>query len=298
MLLLSSVMGNQQCLDGGSMFGNVPRVMWSRWCPPDELGRIDLACRCFLVEDGGKKILVETGVGAFFTPTLKQRYGVVGDKHRLVDSLLEIGVRPQDIDVVFLSHLHFDHAGGLLSAFAEGKKAELVFERAQYVVGREAFDRASNPHPRDRASFIPELVELLTRSGRLQLVESGQSQVEALGDRIVLRESWGHTPGMLIPTMQGEQASATFCADLIPGAPWVHLPVTMGYDRFAEKLIDEKQQLFAQLGEGTWLLFTHDIQLAAAELACDERGKYGVAARRSRILRWDLDAQNVPSELS
>jgi glyoxylase-like metal-dependent hydrolase (beta-lactamase superfamily II) len=111
-----SIDGNSQKLDGGSMFGNAPKAMWSRWIAPDELNRIPLACRCLLVKDlDGRNVLFETGIGAFFEPALRERYGVVESHHVLLDSLAEAGVSHEDIDVVVLSHLHFDHAGGLLA---------------------------------------------------------------------------------------------------------------------------------------------------------------------------------------
>lgn len=289
MLAVSSVLGNRQSLDGGAMFGNVPRALWQHWCPPDALGRIELACRAFLVEYAEKKILVEAGVGAFFPPHLAERYGVVETHHQLLISLKELGVAPQDIDVVVLSHLHFDHAGGILSAFNKDEALTLVFPRAQFLVGRVAYERACAPHPRDRASFVPELVSLLTHSGRLQLIEEGQTSHPLLGARARLFTSHGHTPGMVLTTFVGQAQSATFCADLIPGGPWVHVPVTMGYDRHPELLIDEKLSFYAELGWGSWLLFTHEPRFAAGRLARDDKGKYFLDATHERLMRWDLD---------
>ncbi len=289
MLRVTSLLGNSQRLDGGSMFGNVPRALWSKWCPPDDEGRIDLCCRCFLIEDGDKRILIETGVGAFFSPDLRERYGVLSSEHCLVESLATRGLLPEDIDVVFLSHLHFDHAGGLLTAFREQSPLDLVFPRARYVVGEQALGRAKDPHPRDRASFIPELVPLLEGSGRLEVVPREATTHPALGSRIFLRTSHGHTPGMLIPTFEGTEQSATFCADLIPGLPWVHVPVTMGYDRYPERLIDEKSQLYADLGEGAWLLFTHDFHVAAGRLKREERGRMTATHLTERLVDLDLD---------
>src|SRR5262245_36958817 len=118
--VLSSVLGNSQRLDGGAMFGNAPRVLWERWAKPDDRHRIPLACRAMLVEEDGRRILVETGIGVFFEPSMRERFGVVEPTHVLLESLASLGLRDADIDVVVLSHLHFDHAGGLLSAYEAG----------------------------------------------------------------------------------------------------------------------------------------------------------------------------------
>jgi len=142
------------------MFGNAPKMMWQRWLQADETNRIPLACRCLLVRDGGRTILLETGIGAFFAPALRERYGVVESEHVLLSSLNALGVAPEQVDVVVLSHLHFDHAGGALTAYAPNTPPQLVFPNATYVVGAEAWQRAVSPHPRDRASFIPALTDV------------------------------------------------------------------------------------------------------------------------------------------
>ncbi len=171
MLKVSSVEGNRQRLDGGAMFGNAPRAVWSKWCPPDELNRVELACRSLLVETDATRVLCEVGIGAFFEPKLKERYGVVESEHVLLESLERRGVPHESVDVVILSHLHFDHAGGLLAPYRAGQQPELLFPNARFVVGRMALERAQRPHPRDRASFIVELLPLLEASGRLLVVE-------------------------------------------------------------------------------------------------------------------------------
>jgi hypothetical protein len=120
-----------------------------------------------VVRDGNKTILIETGIGAFFDPKLRERYGVVEPHHVLLESLGKIGIRPDDVDVVVFSHLHFDHAGGALTEYAENVNPQLVFPRAVYVVGAEAWQRAVAPHARDKASFIPGLTNQLAGSGRI-----------------------------------------------------------------------------------------------------------------------------------
>jgi glyoxylase-like metal-dependent hydrolase (beta-lactamase superfamily II) len=275
---LWSLMGNSQKLDGGAMFGNVPRALWSKWVVVDEQNRIDLACRALLAEGvAGKRVLFETGIGAFFEPKLRARFGVVEDRHVLLDSLNAAGFSDADIDVVVLSHLHFDHAGGLLAPWQEGQPPKLLFPNARFVVSRACFERAKAPHPRDRASFIAELPKLLEDSGRLELVDG--THCETLGESVRFHFSQGHTPGLMLSEIVGPEGrgGVVFCADLIPGTPWVHLPVTMGYDRFPEMLIDEKRAFLADMRErGVRLFFTHDTGCAMAEVARDEDGRYGV----------------------
>ncbi|WP_233843382.1 MBL fold metallo-hydrolase [Dyella sp. 2HG41-7] len=276
---LWSINGNTQKLDGGAMFGNAPKAMWSKWIAPDELNRIPLACRCLLVKDlEGRNVLFETGIGAFFEPSLRERYGVVESHHVLLESLAAAGVSHEDIDVVVLSHLHFDHAGGLLAAWEEGKTPALLFPNAKFLVGANHWQRSLKPHPRDRASFIPELQQLLMQSGRLELVAGEYSQT--LGQAVRFHFSDGHTPGLML----AEVAGVVFCADLIPGRPWVHLPITMGYDRFPETLIDEKRVFLEdKLARNVRLFFTHDHACAVARVTRDERGRYGTSDEQAQL---------------
>jgi glyoxylase-like metal-dependent hydrolase (beta-lactamase superfamily II) len=270
---LTSVLGNSQRLDGGAMFGNAPRPLWEKWIAPDERNRIPLACRCLVVRDGSRIVLLEAGIGAFFEPASRERYGVVEERHVLLDSLAAEGIRPEDVDVVVLSHLHFDHAGGLLAPHAPGAPQRLVFPRATFVVGAEAWARALAPHARDRASFIPGLTSLLEGSGRLELAAADRSA--ALGEGFRFHLSSGHTPGLLLTEVAMPAGPVVFAADLIPGRAWVHLPITMGYDRYPELLIDEKAALLGDLEErGGRLFFTHDPSIALGKVARDERGRY------------------------
>ena len=280
---LWSLLGNSQKLDGGAMFGNVPRGMWEKWIAPDAENRIPLACRCLLIDGiNDKKVLFETGIGAFFEPKMRERFGVVESRHVLLDSLAEAGFSHEEIDAVVLSHLHFDHAGGLLAAWEEGQPPRLLFPNARYIVSRQCWERALHPHPRDRASFIPELPSLLEASGRLEIVDGQRSAT--LGDSVRFSYSDGHTPGLMLAEIGGD-GGVVFCADLIPGRAWVHLPVTMGYDRYPELLIDEKRRFLEdKLARGVRLFFTHDAQCALAQVSRDDKGRFGTAGEVAQLV--------------
>jgi len=271
---LIPLLGNSQKLDGGAMFGHVPKGLWSQWLIPDEKNRIQLACRALLVQEENRNILLETGIGAFFEPALQSRYGIEESHHVLLDSLREAGLSHEDIDVVVLSHLHFDHAGGLLSRWEANVEQTLLFPNAAFLLSEANWERAVNPHIRDRASFIPKINQLLKESGRLVLVDDEKSDV--LGEGFTFLYSNGHTPGLMHTVIEvpGEDP-VIFASDLIPGTPWVHLPITMGYDRSPELLIDEKQKLLEfAIDNNARLFYTHDPRVDMSYVTRDEKGKF------------------------
>lgn len=288
---ITSIDSNGQYLDGGSMFGNAPRPVWEKWIPPDERGRIPLACRSFLVKIDGKNVLLETGIGAFFEPKLADRFGIQNaDTHMLLKNLRQVGINENDIDFVILSHLHFDHAGGLLPTYSEINDTGLrvLFSNATYVVGKHAWERALNPHSRDKASFLPQLNKLLKNSQRLQIIDDNRPQ-SLFNNKLTFRFSSGHTPGQMHTVLNGEETKAVFAGDLVPGQPWVHLPITMGYDRFPEKVIDEKQELYNQAVPEEWLfLYTHDPYVTSSKVIQNEGGRYTPYDPNEKLVEFSL----------
>ncbi len=272
-IYLTSIESNNQMLDGGSMFGNAPKVLWSQWTDVDQENRIPLACRCLLVEVNNTKILCEVGVGNYFQPELAKRFGIqCPQENMLIKNLMINNINPEEIDFVILSHLHFDHAGGLMPPYNQ-KEQILNFPNAQYIVSKDAWERSNNPHPRDKASFMPELNKLLINSNRLQIAEDFKFPGE-INERISFRQSYGHTPGQLHLLLRGESQSVFFCGDLIPGTAWCHLPITMGYDRYPEKIIDEKDEVYQKAIPESWLMFyTHDSKVAASKLTYNQKNK-------------------------
>ncbi len=275
---IKSIEGNRQRLDGGAMFGNAPKAVWSRWVNPDKNNQVPLACRALLITlNNGKHILFETGIGAFFDPKLKERYGVIEPEHCLIKNLAAFDVSHEDIDIIILSHLHFDHAGGLFSAWKENESPRLLFPNAQFWVSQEQWQRANHPHLRDKASYIPALNQQLKDSGRLYLVEEGAPH--SLEDLVSFSFSNGHTPGLMLSHIETDAGTLIFCSDLIPGQHWVHTSITMGYDRYPELLINEKEGLLKELlYQKGFLFFTHDTDMEACKVHQNEKGKFYVSA--------------------
>lgn len=264
---ITSLVGNNMKLDGGSMFGNAPKALWNRWLSCDDQNRIDIASRSLLIETDKEKILFETGVGNYLDSSMQKRFGIGADRHVLLESLNQAGVDPAEITRVVLSHLHFDHAGGLLEKTGgNGKEFRLAFPSAEYIAGEKNFERAVSPHSRDRASFVPELNRLLEQSGRLCLVKQGD-RIEADGVGVTFTESFGHTPGMLVSDISAGDRKLIFTGDLIPAHFYVNLPITMGFDRNPELLIDEKKALLDRAySDNAYLVFPHDPFYAASKL--------------------------------
>lgn len=266
----TSLKGNSMKLDGGAMFGNAPKALWTRWMQADQKNMIRIDTRSLLVRTPDHTLLFETGAGAYLPPDMKKRFQFQEDRHVLLDSLAAQGLSHEDITHVILSHLHFDHAGGLLAAWTpERKQKALLFPNAVFITGREQFDRARSPHARDRASYIPELPELLEKSGRL-LLKTDKDRLALCGLTVEFSVSHGHTPGMLVSWIRANGRTLVFTGDLIPARPWVSQAITMGYDRFPEGLVDEKKSfLKTALAEEALLVFPHDP--SASGLAIDDK---------------------------
>ncbi len=271
---LTSIPGHSFRLDGGSMFGNAPKEMWKKWFRADRLNRIGLASRTLLLSTGEMNILFETGIGSSYGPLFLSRFGIDKKEPGIIANLKKAGFGENDIDYVIISHLHFDHLGGLVSKQKTGKTGwKFHFPKARYIFSLENFTHGEEPHPGDRNSFIEGITHALKKTGRLLLIN--EDYIHELGDFIEFHYTKGHTPGQLHSIINTGKQKILVAADLIPGIPWINLPVTMGFDRFSEKLIDEKKLILDRAIDEKWLIFyTHDPSVAASEISRNHKGRY------------------------
>jgi glyoxylase-like metal-dependent hydrolase (beta-lactamase superfamily II) len=239
-------------LDGGSMFGSVPKPLWNRTNPADERNRIRLAMRCWLLRGHGRTVLVDDGLGDKFTDKLRDIYRVE-DEPRLEHSLAALGVKPGDVTDVVLTHLHFDHAGGSTRRGAKG--LEPTFANARWYVQRRNWENAHAPNPRERASYMPENYDALEQAGVLTQWD-GPMQPWPGFETITVN---GHTRGQQLVRVAGGGEAAYFVSDLIPTAAHVRIPFVMGYDVAAIETMEEKRSLLAHASrERAWIVLEHD----------------------------------------
>lgn len=252
---LSSVETGWFALDGGAMFGVVPKALWEKKIPADARNRIGLAVRALLIEETGskRKILVDTGVGQKWDAKTADIYGVDHTKLRLETSLAARGVTTADITDVLLTHLHFDHAGGATKK--EGEKVVPTFPNATYWVQKENLRWARNPTEKDRASYLQENWLALEQAGVLKTTDGPGEWLP--GIELVISD--GHTKAMQLPHVHGPEGHLIYCADLIPTAAHIPVPWIMGYDNFPITVMDEKKRLLERaVAEGWALFFEHD----------------------------------------
>lgn len=257
-------------LDGGAMFGTVPKVLWEKNIPADDKNRIPMEARALLLKKPGCNIVIDTGNGGDFVAKYGEKLGTKFseiyniDPHgpSLLKSLKNHGLKPEDIQHVILTHLHFDHAGGATTE----KNGELVptFPNAKYYVQKKNLETAMKPNLRERASYYSANFEPLIKKNVLVLIqESGSQLPEGLNYYV----SNGHTQGQQIIKVSDEKSTLLYCADLIPTSSHVKLAWVMGYDLNPLLLIEEKQKLLADAAEKKWYLyFEHDPYCDAAQV--------------------------------
>jgi len=250
-------------LDGGAMFGVVPRVLWEKVCPPDEFNRISMNMNCVFVDTGKDKVLIETGIGEKWSDKQTQMYGIVRKKS-FAETLFEIaGCKAEEITIVINTHLHFDHAGGN----TVGADPQPQFPNARYLVSRSEYEHAQRPHERDRASYLPENWMPLKESGQLELMPDDYDSVDGLSVQIVR----GHSETMQTWFLERGGETVYGFADLIPMKPHLSPAWVAGFDLYPTETLAFKKQILPRALKENWMcLFYHDVDTPLCRLTEEE----------------------------
>lgn len=258
-------------LDGGAMFGVVPKSMWQKLNPADENNMCTWALRCLLLEDGDRLVLVDTGIGDKQDAKFRGHFYLHG-ADTLENSLRQRGFTAADITDVFLTHLHFDHVGGAVVRTGTGQ-LQTAFPNATYWSNQAHWEWAVTPNPREKASFLRENILPIQESGQLRFVEPELGVPAELAGvhEIILAD--GHTEQMMLPVVRYRGRTLVFAADLIPSAGHVPLPYVMGYDMRPLVTMEEKERLLRRAADEQWVLvLEHDAQTECITVQHTERG--------------------------
>jgi len=251
-------------LDGGAMFGVVPKAIWDKLNPADEENRIELGLNCLLIQTYDKNILIDTGLGDKFDEKFKERFKVNKAKELNI-SLKEVGLTPEDIDMVINTHLHFDHAGG--NTRLEMGNPTPSFPRAKYVIQRGEWEDAINPNERTRASYLKDNLIPIQETGLLELIDGDTELLP--GVRTIV--TGGHTPNHQIVLLESEGKKALYLGDLVPTTSHIKTPYVMGYDLYPLDTMMKKREILNRALEEHWLLiFEHDPKIGMAYLSEEE----------------------------
>ncbi|MCF6297722.1 MAG: MBL fold metallo-hydrolase [Flavobacteriaceae bacterium] len=260
-------------LDGGAMFGVVPKVLWSKTNPPDKNNLIDMALRCMLIEDGNRLILIDNGTGKKQSDKFFSYYFPFGD-YNLDSSLAKLGFNRNDITDVFLTHLHFDHCGGSIQWNKDKTGYEPAFINAKFWTNKNHWNWATKPNPREKASFLKENILPIEESGQLNFVSHSENnflQNSALGFDILFAD--GHTEKQMIPHIKYQGKTLVFMADLLPSIGHIPLPYVMSYDTRPLITMDEKAKFLKQAADNNYYLFLeHDAVHEVCTVKHTEKG--------------------------
>jgi len=262
-------------LDGGAMFGVVPKSIWNKINPADENNMCSWALRCLLIEDGGRLILVDNGMGDKQDAKFFGHYYLHGDD-TLDRSLALYGFKRSDITDVFLTHLHFDHCGGSIKQ--EREKLVPAFSNATFWSNKEHWDWAVHPNDREKASFLKENILPIEESGQLKFIDTATATADKLGEvpftsTISVRFVSGHTQAMMLPQIKYKDRTIVYMADLLPSQGHIPLPYVMAYDMFPLTTLQEKRSFLKEAVEGDYILFfEHDREYECCTLQQTEKG--------------------------
>lgn len=282
---ISTLVGRNRKLDGGALFGSTPRRAWSDWLYPDHHNQVELATRALLVQQDRLNILVLAGSDALLAP-LPRTCRCQSPAFGLLDSLAQQGLRETDIHLVLLTHLHAVLPRDVQETIREGNIPRLLFPTARYLTGKRHWQRARQPHPRDRALFVPQIIRQLEYSGRVLLLEEGGS--ELLGRDWRFHASDGYTPGQLLPEIEMPGGPVVFAGDLVPAMHWLQLELTTAFDRNPECLVDEKERLLDHLvANGGRLCLARDPEVAMIKVQRDRQSRYQAFDQYTEFRRLD-----------
>lgn len=254
-------------LDGGAMFGVVPKSIWNKLNPADDNNLCSWAMRCLLIQDGKRLILVDNGIGNKQDAKFLGHYYLHGDD-TLEKSLKAYGFTPDDITDVILTHLHFDHCGG--SIIRVGDKLVPAFKNALYWSNERHWEWATNPNDRERASFLKENILPIKESGQLRYIESCGDEFP---QDVKIRQVFGHTEAMMLPMVEYKGHTIIYMADLIPSSAHIPLPYVMAYDMFPLTTLNEKKSYLEEAVNNNYILFfEHDPIIECCTLQLTERG--------------------------
>jgi glyoxylase-like metal-dependent hydrolase (beta-lactamase superfamily II) len=260
-------------LDGGAMFGVVPKTLWSRQIPADDKNRIPMAMRCMLVKSQktDRIYLIDNGCGNKFNEKMEKIYSLDYEHSNLIDSLSQIGVKPEQITDMVYTHLHFDHSGGTSDYDQDGNLVE-VFPNATYHVNKRHWETATHPNDRETASFFPENINPIKNSGRLNLTDDNCEFEE--GFKTVVMD--GHTEGQQLPHFTDGKKTIIYSADLFPTFAHIPLPWIMGYDMKPLQTLKEKKAFLMEAVENQWYIYMeHDAEHEIITIN-EENGKYAM----------------------
>ena len=260
-------------LDGGAMFGVVPKTIWNKTNPADENNMIDIAARCMLIEDGNRLILIDTGMGNKQSEKFFGYYSLWGN-HSLDKSLAKYGFQRDDVTDVFMTHLHFDHCGGSVNWNATKTGYEVAFKNAKFWTNDNHWEWAIKPNAREKASFLSENIIPILESGQLNFMKRPESDFgisDELGFGIFYVD--GHTEKMMLPHIEYRDKTIVFCADLIPTAGHLPIPYVMGYDTRPLLTLPEKTKfLNAAVEKNYYLWLEHDAHNQIITVEDTEKG--------------------------
>ena len=255
-------------LDGGAMFGVVPKSMWQKLNPPDENNMCSWAMRCLLVQENDRLILIDNGMGNKQDEKFFGHYYLHGND-TLETSLAKNGFRKDDITDVFLTHLHFDHCGGSIEK-VDGKLVP-AFRNATYWSNEKHWQWATHPNDREKASFLKENILPIEESGQLQFIEVKEGT--SFTQNITVRFMYGHTEAMMLPQIRYNGKTIVFMADLLPSVAHIPIPYVMAYDTRPLETLKEKRSFLEEAGSQEYILFfEHDPEIECCSLQLTERG--------------------------